>query len=287
MLSARDLSLVIVISLVWAGNFLAAAAALKHFPAFFFTALRLGAVLLLLIPFLRPIPVAIRGRFAVAALCNGALHFGFNFWAIALAGDISSVAIALQSYIPMSAMLAWAWLGERIDRSTAIGIGTAFAGVGLLGFDPLVLDAPLALAVSLLAAITLAFGTVLLRQLSGLHPMQVQAWTALIGVPPLLGLALLLEPVNLDLLTTATWLDWGGVLYSAIAASLIGHGLLYVLLQRHPVARVMPYLLLTPVFAVALGILVWGDRPGPRLLVGGALVLAGVLLVSMRRSARA
>lgn len=283
MLPARDFLLVVVIALVWAGNFLAAAAALRHFPALFFTTLRLSAVLLLLLPFLRPIPKPQRSRFIIAALCNGALHFGFNFWAIALAGDISSVAIALQSYIPMSALLAWWMLGERIDARAGSGIAVAFVGVAVLGFDPLVLDAPLALLMSLLAAVALAFGTVLLRRLGGLHTFQVQAWTAVVGVPPLLLLSLWTEPVSWPLLATASALEWGGVLYSAIGASLIGHGLLYVLLQRHPVARVMPFLLLTPVFAVALGVLYWGDRPGPRLLVGGALVLAGVLAVSLRR----
>jgi len=62
---------------------------------------------------------------------------------------------------------------------------------------------------------------------------------------------------------------------------------LYVLVQRHPVAQITPYLLLTPVLAVALGVLVWGDRPGPRLWLGGAMVLVGVLVVALRQRARA
>ena len=41
-------------------------------------------------------------------------------------------------------------------------------------------------------------------------------------------------------------------------------------------AQVTPWLLLTPVFAMGLGIAFWGDRPGPRLLIGGAMVLGGV-----------
>jgi O-acetylserine/cysteine efflux transporter len=36
------------------------------------------------------------------------------------------------------------------------------------------------------------------------------------------------------------------------------------------------------VLAVVFGILVWGDRPGWRLLVGGALVLAGILAITLR-----
>jgi O-acetylserine/cysteine efflux transporter len=281
-LPARDLALVLLICLAWAGNFLASASALRHFPPFAFTALRLIVVLVVLVRFLQPVPLALRKRLIVVGLCNGALHFGFNFWAIAEAGDISSVAISLQSYIPMTALLAWWVLRERPTRSTVIGIAVAFAGVAVLGFDPLVLDAPLALGLSLIAAATLALGTVLLRTIGGLHTFQLQAWTAAISVPPLLLLAALTEPVSFSLLTDASWQDWAGVLYSALAASLVGHGLLYVLLQRHAVAQVTPLLLLTPVFAVTLGVLFWGDRPGFRLLIGGALVLLGVLVVTLR-----
>ena len=287
LLPARDLSLVLLICLAWAGNFLASAAALQHFPPFVFTALRLIVVLAFLVRFLQPVPPALRKRLVVVALCSGALHFGFNFWAIAVAGDISSVAISLQSYIPMTALLAWWLLGERPTRSTAAGIGVAFLGVAVLGFDPLVLDAPLALGLSLIAAATLALGTTLLRTLPGLHTFQIQAWSAAISVPPLLLVAALTEPVSLSLLTDARWQDWAGVLYSALAASLVGHGLLYGLLQRHPVAQVTPMLLLTPVFAVTLGVLFWGDRPGPRLLFGGLMVLGGVLIVAVRGAVRA
>jgi O-acetylserine/cysteine efflux transporter len=287
MLPARDLALILLICLAWAGNFLASASALQHFPPFVFTALRLIVVLTLLLRYLDPVPVALRRHLLVVALCNGALHFGFNFWAIAEAGDISSVAISLQSYIPMTALLAWWLLGERPTRSTAVGIGIAFVGVAVLGFDPLVLDAPLALGLSLIAAGTLALGTVLLRRLRGMHTFQIQAWSAAISIPPLLLVAALTEPVSLSLLSEARWQDWAGVLYSALAASLVGHGLLFVLLQRHPVAQVTPLLLLTPVFAVGLGVLFWGDRPGPRLLIGGTLVLLGVLVVTLRGALRA
>ena len=37
---------------------------------------------------------------------------------------------------------------------------------------------------------------------------------------------------------------------------------------------------------IVLGVLFWGDRLGPRLLVGGAMVLGGVLIVALRGRAR-
>lgn len=282
MLPRRDLLLVLLICLVWAGNFLASAAAMRHFPPLLFTALRMMVVFVVLLPWLKPVPAPMRLRLVAVALSTNVVHFGLNFWALRAAGDISSNAIALQSYIPMAALLAWWLLGEPIRWRSGLGIATAFIGVLVLGFDPLVLDAPAALLLCLLSAAVLALGMVLMRRLAGVHAFQLQAWSALMGVPLLLLAAALLEPLHFGLLTQARALDWAGVLYSALAASLIGHGLLYVLVQRHPVALVSPFLLLTPVFAVALGVLVWGDRPGPRLWLGGALVLTGVLVVALR-----
>ena len=37
-----------------------------------------------------------------------------------------------------------------------------------------------------------------------------------------------------------------------------------------------------PLFGIVFGILVWGDRPGWRLYVGGAVVLLGILIITLR-----
>lgn len=278
--------LVLLVCLAWGGNFLAAAAALQQLPAFLFTALRLGVVLACLFAFLRPVPRDQWHRLAWVALLNGALHFGLNFLALRLAGDISSTAVALQSYIPMSALLAVWLLGERIPRRVVVGIAAAFGGVLVLGFDPLVIDAPGALVLTLVSAFTLALGTTLMRGMRGVGTFELQALSAAIGIPCLLAASLLFEGGQFAAIAAADWRAWGGVLYSGLVASLVGHGLLYWLVQRHPVSTITPYLLMAPVVAIALGVLVWGDEPGMRLWFGAALVLGGVLLISLRRPAR-
>ncbi|MGB0515176.1 MAG: EamA family transporter, partial [Wenzhouxiangellaceae bacterium] len=65
-------------------------------------------------------------------------------------------------------------------------------------------------------------------------------------------------------------------------ASIIGHGTFYWLVQRHEINRITPYLLLVPILAIALGVLMRGDQPGSRLLAGGAMVIGGVLWVTLR-----
>ncbi|MFC3551435.1 DMT family transporter [Lysobacter cavernae] len=279
---ARDLVLVLLVVLAWAGNFLTSALALREIPPILFTALRFALLALPLAFFLkRPAPGQ-WPRLVAVCLCIGVLHFGLSFTALKLAGDLSSPAIVMQSYVPMTTLLAWWWLGERFAWRTGVAIAISFAGVLVLGFDPLVLDRPMALVTMLVSAAFLAVGTVLMKGLRGLDAYSQQGWTALLSVLPLLALSVAFEPGGLARLPSVSGVGWFGAVYAAFISSLLGHGLYYVLVQRHPVAQVTPWLLLVPVFAIGLGIAFWGDRPGPRLLLGGAMVLGGVLVIALR-----
>jgi O-acetylserine/cysteine efflux transporter len=284
---ARDLVLALLVCLAWAGNFLTSALALREMPPLLFSGLRLALLALMLAAFLRPPAKGQWPRLIGVALCTGVLHFGLSFWALKLAGDLSSPAIVMQSYVPMSVLLAWLLLGERFGWRTGAAVALSFGGVLVLGFDPLVLDNPASLLMMLVSAFFLAAGTVLMRGLQGVDRYGMQAWTAVVGVAPLLLLSLWLEPGGFAALSQFSAVAWAGVAYAAIVASLLGHGIYYTLVQRHPVARVMPWLLLTPVFAVALGVAFWGDHPGPKLWLGGAMVLGGILMIAMRTLTKA
>lgn len=286
-LRGRDLALALLICLCWAVNFLTSAHALQEIPPFLFTALRMGIVVLLLAAFMRPPPRSQWPRLCGIALFTGVLHFGTSFLALRLAGNLSSPAIVTQTYVPMAMLLAWWWLGERFAWRTALGITLSFAGVMVLGFDPMVFDRPLALVVMLFSSLMVAIGTVLMRRLSGIGMVDQQGWTAALSLPPLLVVSAIVEPGGFAELREASWIGWGGALYAAVFASLLGHGLFFRLVQRHPVAQVTPYLLMTPVLAVLLGIVFWGDRPGPALWIGGAMVLGGVLIIAIRNLQKA
>src|SRR5690606_32570813 len=121
-------------------------------------------------------------------------HFGLSFWALRLAGELSAVAIVMQSYVPMSALLAWLVLGERFAWRTGTAIAVSFAGVMVIGFDPSMVDRPAAMLAMLVSAGFLALGTVLMRRLGGIGLVTQQGWSALIAVGPLLLLSVLVEP---------------------------------------------------------------------------------------------
>ena len=286
-LRGRDYVLILLIVLAWAGNFLTSALAMREVPPLLFTALRFALLALPLVFVIKRPPAGQWPRLLAVCLCIGVLHFGTSFMALKMAGDLSSPAIVMQSYVPMTTLLAWALLGERFAWRTGVAIALSFGGVLVLGFDPLVLDRPMALLVMLVSALLLAIGTVLMKGLRGLDVYSQQGWMAVISLLPLLAASALLEPGSFARLASASWVAWAGGLYAAFVSSLLGHGLYFLLVQRHPVAQVTPWLLLVPVFAVALGIAFWGDQPGPRLYLGGAMVLGGVLVIALRTLAKA
>jgi len=183
-------------------------------------------------------------------------------------------------------LLAWWVLGERFGWRTGVGVAVSFAGVLVLGLDPMVFERPAALFVMMGSSLMVAIGTVLMRGLKDVRMVDQQGWTAVLSLLPLLAISAVFEPGSFAALRGASWIGWGAAAYAAVFSSLLGHGVFYWLVQRHPVATVTPYLLLTPVLAGLLGIPFWGDPPGPALWIGGAMLLGGVLVVALRAKVR-
>ena len=100
---------VLVIVAVWAINFLTSALGLREIPPLLFTALRFSFLLLPLVFFMKKPPAGQWRRLIAVSICVGVVHFSLSFLALKLAGDLSSPAIVLQSYVPMTTVLAW-WL---------------------------------------------------------------------------------------------------------------------------------------------------------------------------------
>lgn len=281
-----DLLLALLANAAWAFNFLAGKVGVEQFQPLMFTALRFGLLLLALLPLLRWIPGRM-GRIFGIGLVQGVLHFSLIFAGLNASGDITSVAIAAQLYVPFSALLALVWLGEKLSRRHWLGISAAFAGVLVIGFDPIVFRHLDALLLITGGALAMAVATIQMRQLRGVSVFVLQGWIAVCATPTLALLSLLFERGQWVALQTATWLELAAPLYSAIGASLIGHGILYYLLGRYPVGVTTPLMLLSPVLAVGFGVWLWSDTLTWKLALGGLLTLAGLAIITIPGSRRA
>jgi O-acetylserine/cysteine efflux transporter len=136
--------------------------------------------------------------------------------------------------------------------------------------------------ITLISALFQAMGSIYQRGIRGVGVFSYQAWTAAIALPVMILASALTEQNQFEIVRSAGLADWLSVCYSALIASIVGHGLFFFLVQRHPVSAVMPYMQLTPVFGVIIGILIWGDQPGWRLYIGGVAVILGILIITLR-----
>ena len=112
---------------------------------------------------------------------------------------------------------------------------------------------------------------------------QMQAWIAMLSWPPLIAVSLIFEADHVAVLSQATWQGWGGVIYTALGASLVGHAGMYYLLQRYDVSITSPLTLMAPIFGIMFGVLIWNDQLGLRFWLGGGLTLMGVLIIGLRK----
>ncbi|QIK80449.1 DMT family transporter [Lysobacter sp. HDW10] len=285
-LGLRDIGLLMLVVVAWAFNFLTSAWAMREAAPFLFTAMRFGLLLIPMLFLMKLPPKNQRTRLIIVSLLIGVAHFGLSFLALHLAGQLTSPAIVTQSYVPMTVILGRFFLGEQFGWRTGLSIGVAFLGVLVLGLDPEVLANPVALYTMLVAAFMLAVATVLMKGLQGIDVWTQQGWMAALSIVPLLLISHFFESGQLAKLPDFTWRVWVGAAYSAFVSSLLGHGLYFALVKRHPVAQLMPWLLLVPVITALLGVFLWGDQPGVRVWLGGAMILGGVFYIALRRLAR-
>ena len=277
-MSVPHLLLIVLANFAWGFNYIAGKIGAGVFQPLLFTAFRFLFLLLLMLPWLKPAPGYMKPLLRVAFLL-GVLHFAMIFIGLNAGGNIASIAITTQLYVPFSAIFASVFLREKISLRSLFSIAVAFAGVMVIGFDPIVfnhLDAILWVAG---AAFIMAVATILMRQCPNLGVFRLQACIALVALPSLLLLSSIFESGQIQTLSKVGIIDFWTPLYSAVGASIVGHGIVYYLLGRYPVSIVTPLLLPTPIIATFLGVLFFGDILGWKMIVGGSMTLLGVLML--------
>jgi O-acetylserine/cysteine efflux transporter len=280
-LAPRDLALLVAISLVWGLNLVISKYGIEHLPPVYFSLLRFSIVALVLAPFLR-FRVGEMSPLIIAAVLSGGLHIALLFIGLSHAANVSSVAIATQLGIPFTTLLSVALLGEVVRWRRWTGILLAFAGVGVMGFDPQVAERWGSLALVVGAAFASSLGLIAMKRVIGFRAIEMSAWVAWTSVPVLLGLTLTLERQDIPAPSAVPLGAWGAVLFAALVSSVLAQVSFYRLIQRYPVTSVAPITLLSPLFSIAFGMLLLDDRLTTRIALGAALTLIGVLIITLR-----
>ncbi len=280
-LKPHHLALLVFVNACWGLNYIAGKIGTVEFGPLYFSALRFVVVLVLLAPFARWPQAQFKTVISIGLLL-GVGHYPLMFSAMYLTDNISAVAIAAQLVVPLSTIIAVLYLKEQVGWTRTLAIALSFFGVVLISFEPIGADHVLSLLFTTIASLAMAAAAILMRRLDNIGVFNLQFWIAAVASISLIILAVLIERPTWEFVKSTALVDYWSPVYSAIGATIVGHGSFYYLLQRYEVNDVAPFITLSSLFAVGFGILFMGDQLTTRIVLGGLLTLVGVTVVAVR-----
>lgn len=274
--------LALLVACLWGGNFIAAKISLEHFPPIFLIALRFALTAAVLLPFVPRLTRAQMPSIAVMSALN-ALHFSLPYIALAGGLSVAATAITTQLGVPFSCLMAALFLKDRLGPWRSLGMAVAFGGMFIVFGAPEIESHRSVWLCALAAAFFWGAANLYTKHVNTSGMMQMLAWTSLLTTPQLLIVAAILEPGAWATLENVPLSAALGLAYSVVASTIVAYGLWNWLLRAHPVSQVTPFSLLTPIIGSFLAELFFAERLSPDMLLGGAVTLAGVAVIVLRR----
>lgn len=280
---------IILVMLLWAACFPLIIAGIEFAPHLTFAALRaiLAGVVLtaLALALRRPLPKEGRVWAMIAVVGLGATSLGFLGMFHAAEFVSAGIATVIASTQPLlAAGLAGIVLNERLTAHGKAGLALGFVGILVIASPQLFSDGQnnyiLGYAYIILAALGITVSNVLIKRIAGnVDALMAMGLQMLIGsIPLILGAWAMEEP---------TAIRWSFTFVAALLGlSLFGSALVYWLwfsvLEKAPLNRANAFSFLIPIFGLTMGALFYGESLGWSQLIGIALTVLGVGLVTRR-----
>ncbi|MFQ5967214.1 MAG: DMT family transporter [Acidimicrobiia bacterium] len=262
------------------GNVVAVKLSNESLPPFFGAGFRFGlaAVVLLAVVALRRIPLpkgqALLGT-ALYGMTGFAAAFAFGYWALQeLPAAIAGVMMAA---IPLLTLfLARLQRLEPLHWRGVAGGVIAVAGIAVLLSTPVSVTVPIGPALAMMGAVvSLAEAGIIVKKYPPSHPVATNGLAMALG-----GVVLLV----LSRIANETWsipnetTSWLVIAYLVLLGSVGVFGLYVFVLKRWTATGASYEFVLIPVVAILLAVWLLDEPVDATLILGGAVVLAGVYL---------
>lgn len=276
-----------LVMLLWAACFPLITAGIEFAPHLTFAALRAilaGLTLTILaVALRRPLPREPRIWAMVAIVGLGATTLGFLGMFHAAEFVSPGIATVIANTQPLlAAVLAGVVLNERLTARGKAGLLLGFLGILVITSPRLFSGGQenyiIGVAYIILAALGITVSNVLIKRISGnIDALMAMGLQMLIGSLPLAVGAWAMED--------PTAIRWSFTFVGALLGlSLFGTALVYCLwfsvLEKAPLNRANAFSFLIPIFGLTMGTLFYGETLGWPQLVGIALTILGVGLVT-------
>lgn len=290
-MSGRDWGLLLALSLLWGGAFFFSKIAVQEIGPLTTAAGRVTLAAVLLHVYVRmsglrfPVGLAAWGAFLVMGLVNNAIPFSLILWGQTRID--SSLAAILNATTPVFAVIAAHLLttDDRITPARAVGIVVSLSGAVVL-IGPAALGGITEAGWGMLAVM----GAGIAYSLAGLYGRRFKALPVPVAAAGMLtGSSVLMIPASLALEQPWTFtpdaLHLGAVVGLAVLSTALAYLLYFRLLRSAGPTNTQLVTFLIPVSALALGVLILGERPEPRAFGGMALIFAGLAVLDGRVTA--
>ena len=248
----------------------------------------LGAAVLALIALVRGARWP-RGGTLLAVVAMGALGYtgqSFLYFSALKHADAGLVALLLYSFPFIVAVLAAAFLGERLDAARVGALLLASAGLAMTigGGRGTALGIALALGAALVYAVYIVVGTRVLRDVDPLAGAAVICAGAAASYALLAVLSAAAGEAPRFPATASGWLPVASL---ALVSTALAIAAFFAGLRRLGATLTSVISTLEPVVSVSLAALVLGERIGPLQAVGGAIVVGTAVWLALRPARRA
>jgi drug/metabolite transporter (DMT)-like permease len=289
-IGVRSAALALLVSILWSGNVAALKVGLEVFPPFWnaFWRMLFGIAALLLWAWWQRIPLW-PGRGEWRRLIQLGLLFTAQILLMNSGANLTSPAygVVLINAHPVFANLIghFAAHEQRLGRVRLLGLALAFAGMCVLVLGKpdtsLASDPLLGNAMLVMSAALLGLRSVYTRRLvQGIDPVRAITWQCNVSTLAFLAVALIMEPMRLG---PATPLAVGALAYQGIVVAGFCFVVWTELLRRHSAGTLSMFAFTIPFFGVIVSSLIFGEAITPRIIVAGAMVTAGISIVTVRR----
>ena len=250
-------------------------------PPILMASLRMGMVLILLIPFWKfklPEKKYIKSLI-IFSISMGVMVYVFMNLSLFHSTIISPIILGSQLAIPFGIIASAFILNENISKKKWILIFTSFLGILIIFFDPKLTDNFIGLFYASLMALFFGLAQVYSRQLKELDTSLINASTGLFGLVILLIVSFFIEGETLKNLKQINLDSWMLISYQAIIVSLCAHLLMFYLYKFYTVGKIFPFYSLFPIFGILLSFLIFGEVPTILFIIGGIIVISSVILL--------
>jgi drug/metabolite transporter (DMT)-like permease len=275
---------------VWGSGFVATKIALQYTAPFTFLTLRFAFGLACVIPVVLitqprwPSSRIELRHVIVAGLLMHAVHLGGSHYTQYLGISAGITALIMSAQPLITALIASRWMGEQLAPRQWAGVVTGLAGVVLIVWHKIdVREATIASLIAVTVSLAgVTAGTLYQRVFCPLVDLRSAAFVqfaATIGV--VAPLAWLVEGFTVNW----SWALVGAIVFLVIGGSLLAVSALHTLMRRGQATRVTSLIYLTPIFAIALELVVFGVVPSVLSAIGIVVTCFGVALVAARPAA--